>query len=452
MIRKSILLFTVVILASLPLGLSTACGGAPAESTPEPIATSAPEANGSDAAAVATEEPIITTPTPIPTPTPGPVTELVSEFTQSTGLARATFLGLSVDDWINLGISVLILLVGYVVGTWLLNRLLRRLVERTPTEFDDAFLKRVEPEIGWFVVVFSLQFASLRLEFLGAGLKDFLHSVYFSLYLIIGLLVFWKLIDAATEWYVARLEEQPEEAERLNPVITLAHRAARILLLMIGAAMLLSHLGINVTALAASLGIAGLALSLAAQDTLSDAISGFTILVDQPFRVGDRIEISELGTWGDVVQIGTRTTRIRTRDNRMVIVPNSTIGTSQVVNYTYPDPRYRVQMDIGIGYGMDIEKTRRVIIDTVSHIDGVLKDKPVDALYNEMGESAMTFRVRWWIESYEDTRRIYDRVNTALQVALDGAAIEMPFTTYDVNLKLNGTDTAQFTEALEGAG
>jgi small-conductance mechanosensitive channel len=454
MIRKSIILFTAVILFSLPLGLSTACDGAPSESTPEPIATSASETDGGDAAAEATEEPIITTPTPIPTPTPGPVTELVSEFAQSTGLARTTVLGLSVEDWINLGISVLILLVGYVVGTWLLNRILWRLVKRTPTEFDDAFLKRVEPEIGWFVVVISLQFASLRLEFLGAGLKDFLHSLYFALYLIIGLLVFWKLIDATTEWYVARLAEQPEEAERLNPVITLAHRAARILLLLIGAAMLLSHFGINITALAASLGIAGLALSLAAQDTLSDAISGFTILVDQPFRVGDRIEISELGTWGDVVQIGTRTTRIRTRDNRMVIVPNSTItiGTSQVVNYTYPDPRYRVQMDIGIGYGMDIEKTRRVIVDTVSHLDGVLKDKPVDALYNEMGESAMTFRVRWWIESYEDTRRIFDRVNSALQIALDGAAIEMPNPTYDVNLNLRGKDTAQFSQSLEGAG
>jgi small-conductance mechanosensitive channel len=411
-----------------------------------------PEADGGDAAAEATEEPIITTPTPVPTPTPGAITELVSDFTQSTGLARKAFLGLTADDWINLGISVLILLVGYVVGTWLLKRILRRLVKRTPTEFDDAFLKRVEPEIGWFVVVLSLQFASLRLAFLGADFKNFLYSVYFALYLVIGLLIIWKLIDATTELYVARLAEQPEEAERLNPVVTLAHRMARVLLLATGAAMLLSHFGVNITALAASLGIAGLALSLAAQDTLSDAIAGFTILVDQPFRVGDRIEISELGTWGDVVQIGTRTTRIRTRDNRMVIVPNSTIGTSQVVNYTYPDPRYRVQMDIGIGYGMDIEKTRRVIVDTVSHLDGVLKDKPVDALYNEMGESAMTFRVRWWIESYEDTRRIFDRVNSALQIALDGAAIEMPNPTYDVNLNLRGKDTAQFSQSLEGAG
>ena len=209
-----------------------------------------------------------------------------------------------------------------------------------------------------------------------------------------------------------------------------------------GAIVILSHFGVNVTALTASLGIAGLALSLAAQDTLSDAISGFIILMDQPFRIGDRIEISEENTWGDVVAIGTRTTRIRTRDNRMVIVPNSTISKGQVVNYTFPDPEYRVQSDIGIGYGTDIEEARRIIIDTVRQVPDVLPGRPVDALYNQMGESAMIFRVRWWIESYEDTIRIYDRVHTALQQALDAAHIDMPFPTQTVNLNV-GPGTAE---------
>ena len=206
---------------------------------------------------------------------------------------------------------------------------------------------------------------------------------------------------------------------------------------MIGAAFLLGHFGLNLAAVAAALGIAGLALSLAAQDTIADAISGFVILMDQPFRVGDRIEISELGTWGDVVEIGSRTTRIRTRDNRLVIVPNSTIGKHQVVNYTYPDPQYRVQIDIGIGYGTDIEKTRQLIIDTVRGLEGVLPDKPVDALYNEMGDSAAVFRVRWWIESYADTRLIFDQVNTALEGVLDEAGIEMPFPTQTINFQVD---------------
>jgi small-conductance mechanosensitive channel len=183
-----------------------------------------------------------------------------------------------------------------------------------------------------------------------------------------------------------------------------------------------------------------LALSLAAQDTLADVISGVIIFLDQPFRIGDRIEIQGLGTWGDVVDIGTRTTRIRTRDNRLVIVPNSMIGSNQIVNYTYPDPRYRVQIEIGIGYGSDIEKVRLTIEGAVSKVEGVLTDKPVDALFLDFGPSATVFRVRWWIDSYVDTRRMFDRVNEALYAALDAAGVEMPFTTYDVNVKLGAQE------------
>jgi MscS family membrane protein len=177
-----------------------------------------------------------------------------------------------------------------------------------------------------------------------------------------------------------------------------------------------------------------LGVSLAAQDTLSNVIAGVMIMIDQPFRVGDRIEIQGLSTWGDVVDIGLRSTRIRTRDNRLVIIPNNNISTDQIINYTYPDPEYRIQIEIGVGYGQDIERVRQIIVDTVRQVDGVLLDKPVDALYVEMGASAMTFRVRWWIDSYVDTRRMFDLVNTALQNALDEADIAMPFNTYDINI------------------
>jgi small-conductance mechanosensitive channel len=198
--------------------------------------------------------------------------------------------------------------------------------------------------------------------------------------------------------------------------------------------MLLSLYNINVNVLIASFGVLGLGVSLAAQDTLSNVIAGVMIMIDQPFRVGDRIEIQGLSTWGDVVDIGLRSTRIRTRDNRLVIIPNNNISTDQIINYTYPDPEYRIQIEIGVGYGQDIERVRQIIVDTVRQVDGVLLDKPVDALYVEMGASAMTFRVRWWIDSYVDTRRMFDLVNTALQNALDEADIAMPFNTYDINI------------------
>ena len=158
----------------------------------------------------------------------------------------------------------------------------------------------------------------------------------------------------------------------------------------------------NVTALVAALGVGGLAITLAAQDTIADAIAGVIILVDRPFRIGDRIEIQGAGTWGDVLDIGLRTTRIRTRDNRVIILPNSTIGSNQVMNYSYPDPSYRSETHLSVGDDTDLEVARRLIVDTVRGVEGVLADRPIDALYIEMGSSGVIFRVRWWIETYVD--------------------------------------------------
>jgi small conductance mechanosensitive channel len=100
-------------------------------------------------------------------------------------------------------------------------------------------------------------------------------------------------------------------------------------------------------------------------------------------------------------------------------------------------------------HGTDIETARLIIVDTVRQIEGVLPDKPVDALYVEMGDSAMIFRVRWWIESYEDTRRMFDRVHTALQHALDEAGIECPFPTQTLNLQLEQQALGQVSQALQ---
>jgi len=103
--------------------------------------------------------------------------------------------------------------------------------------------------------------------------------------------------------------------------------------------------------------------------------------------------------------------------------------------YTYPDPLYRIQTHVGIGYGTDVKKARQVMIDAVRHVEGVLPEKPVEALYIEMNSWAMVFGVRWWIESYVDTRRMYDKVHSALQEALDEAGIEIPNDAFDVNLR-----------------
>ncbi len=444
--RRKPLLYPVLLALWLLL-LFVAHAGVVLAQTPEP-------GSGPEAAVTAQEEPpilegsqtpeptpthllegVIEERTPVPTATPGRLQQEVADLAVRTGAATITFLGLNAADWISLGMSLLLVLAGYLIGTWLIRRLLPRLARRTPTGFDDAILGAVGPDLRWLVVVLTLQFAISRLAFLGAGLKLLLSDLFFILGLLFAVRIAGKLINLAETWYRRRSIEAQRE-EQLAPVITILVRVGRVLLGLIGLTILLSHFGVNVTALATVLGLSGLAISLAARDTIADAIAGFIILVDQPFRIGDRIEIPGVGTWGDVVEIGLRTTRIRTRDNRMVIIPNSVIGVNQVINYTYPDPRYRIQTHVGVAYGTDIETARRVIVESVRGIEGVLPDKPVDALYVEMGDSAMIFRVRWWIESYADTRRMFDRVHTALQKALDEAEIESPYPTQTLNLKV----------------
>jgi small-conductance mechanosensitive channel len=396
--------------------------------TPEPpTATPAPETEQEG------EGLLLPSPTPGPTVTPGVITEFVGQFAEATGLYQKTFFGVNVEDWLNLGASIIMgLLVGYLLSR-LVYFALEKAVARTVTKYDDALLKVIRPQISLVFIVIGFQVGTLRLPFINVVVKQWLSQLYIAIYVVAATIILWRMLDALVEWYQNDVEPE-RDPHQIDTLLVLLHRVARVLLVTVSAIMLLSLYNINVNALIAALGVGGLAISLAAQDTLSNIISGIMIMMDQPFRVGDRIEIQGLGTWGDVVDIGLRSTRIRTRDNRLVIIPNNSISTDQIVNYTYPDPQYRIQIEIGIGYGQDIEKVRQIIVDAVREVEGVLPDKPVDALYVEMGESAMIFRVRWWIESFVDTRRMFDRVNTTLQLALDEAGVDMPFNTYDIRV------------------
>jgi small-conductance mechanosensitive channel len=380
---------------------------------------------------------VVVTRAPEPTATPDRIQQTVDSLARRAGMTRTVFLGLSVADWINVVISALFILIAYLVGTWLILRVLRALVRRTPTRLDDRLLREFGGEVRWLIVLLALNWGTQRLTFVSAETKALLGDVYFVIGAVIAFRIVWQGIGLAERWYRRRAAEAGRE-EELSAAITLLVRLGQALVVLLGLTIVLSNFGINIAALATVLGVGGLAVSLAAQDTIGDAIAGFIILADQPFRIGDRIEIQGVDTWGDVVEIGMRTTKIRTRDNRMVIVPNSIIGKNQVINYTYPDPRYRIETHVNVAYGTDIEIVRRVITHAVRQVDDVLPDRPVDVLYLEMGDWAMVFRVRWWIETYADTRRVIDRVHTALQGALDEAGIESPYPTSNVLLEREG--------------
>jgi small-conductance mechanosensitive channel len=436
-----------ILLLTVPLLLLSAlasCGGSEPASAPQPSVTPSARTTDTPAPPSATPEPqsdeeeadetlVLPTATLAPTATPDVVTELIRQVSRNLGVQDVIVLTISAQDWIDLGVSLLLVFIFGSLLSRLVYFLLTRTFARAKNKYAELFIKQIRRQITLIILVLGFHIGISRLPFIDALVKLWLRQLYIAIVVVAVTIILWRLMDILVEWYQTDVEPQ-RDRQQVDTILLLLHRAGRTVLVMISAITLLSLYNVNVNALIAALGVGGLALSLAAQDTLSNVISGIMIMLDRPFRVGDRIEVKGLGTWGDVVDIGLRSTRIRTRDNRLVIVPNNTISTDQIVNYTYPDPRYRIQIEIGIAYGQDIEKVRKVLVDTVSKVEGVLPDKPVDALYERMGDSAMTFRVRWWIDSYVDTRRMFDRVNTALQVALDREGIASPFNTFDINI------------------
>lgn len=435
------LLFALLLL----LGLLVACDGSlatPAAELQQFVTQSAP----------AQKTPLILTATPKPTSEPSAVDEAVANVAQQTNLDQVLILGLTGEDWLNILVSAVTVLIGFLIASWVAQVLLHWLVRRTVTTFDDRFLERINAPVRYLVLVFFAQTAILRLTFWSEDAIRLLNALFFFLYLTIFFWIAWRLIGFSLDWYKERQEiETQEQADRIKRALPLVARILYVSLIFVALIIALSHFNVNVTVLMAALGIVGLAFSLAAQDTLNDVINGVLIWMDRPFRIGDRIEIQNENTWGDVVDIGTRTTRIVTPNNAMVIVPNSVIGKNQVVNYTYPSPILRMEVDINVSYDEDLDKVRRVVTAAVRKVDRVLPNQPVEALFRDFGESSISFQVRWWIDTYVDTTAIYDQINSAILEALRAAGITVAVPRQDLTFKNGGGDAGRLPPPADSA-
>ena len=182
---------------------------------------------------------------------------------------------------------------------------------------------------------------------------------------------------------------------------------------------------INAATLVGLLGIGSLAIGFAFRDIAENFLAGVLILFTQPFKIGDQIDIN--GFEGTVEDIQTRATLIRTYDGRVVVVPNADFLTDTVVVNTAYDIR-RSEYDVGIGYPDDILLAKRLMLEAVTGLEGVLEIPGPDVLTVELSDSSVNLRVRWWTDSKRsDVVATSDRVVTAVKLALDAGGVNIPF-------------------------
>ncbi len=199
----------------------------------------------------------------------------------------------------------------------------------------------------------------------------------------------------------------------------------------------LGTLGINTTSFAAVIAAAGLAIGLALQGSLSNFAAGFMIIIFKWFKKGDWIEAA--GVSGSVVEVSIFTTKLKTGDNKIVIIPNGQITSGVIINYSNEKTR-RVDMVFGIGYDDDIKLTKKTLERILKNDDRVLKDpEPVIAVAS-LGDSSVNFNVRPWVKTEDYWNVLWDTHET-VKLEFDKAGISIPFPQSDVHVYHNNDDS-----------
>mgnify|MGYP000866973365 FL=1 len=338
------------------------------------------------------------------------------------------YYGNSLRDW---GISLLI-----IVGALIINKLIsiinrrvvRRIAERSRTRIDDLLSEALEPPILLGVMLFAVWISLGRLD-LGVKFHHFLRNAYEVLVTLNITWLFARVFARMTELIL--IKSDGSATTRLNistHLIPLIKRGILIVVWTIGIIMALHNVGVTVTTLMGTLGIGGMAFALASQDTIKNIFGGITIFTDQMFQIGDIIRIGD--TEGTVVDVGLRSTRLRTYDHRLVILPNSKLIDAVVTNIS-SEPGRPIVIDLGLTCDTSPEKMRQAMAILSSIDDRVHGVEPgsIIASFVAFADSSLTIRLIYFIRKSANILGTQTEVNLDILSQFNAAGLNFAFPT-----------------------
>jgi len=211
------------------------------------------------------------------------------------------------------------------------------------------------------------------------------------------------------------------------------------LILILGAFIALETVGISVGAFAAFFAAVGVGLGFGLQDIAKNFVSGLILLIERPIQVGDRVDIGDIS--GDVVEIRTRATVVRTNDDVHLIIPNSKFISDTVTNRSYGNPRVRYRVPIGVGYGSDPQHVEAALLEAARSTSGVLEDPAPTVRFRAFGASSLDFELQCWTSTMLHRQGAFrSDVNFAIHRVLKARGIEIPFPQRDVRVRLERSE------------
>ena len=318
------------------------------------------------------------------------------------------------------------------LAVMMLNKWGRRLTTMISTDLDDRLLVRAIPYVSRLFVVLGIYLAIRSLPLHEKIVMIASGVIYIILVVIVSALIY-HVLDELMKWYV---NGQSDTAVTVMSRQMMPVAEKMVSLFLMGAALIvvLKHFNYDIFSLVTALGIGSLAIGMAAKDTLAHMISGFTIMLDRPFRIGDRIQLVG-GQIGDVADIGLRSTKIRTPDNQLLIIPNSDLCNTMLTNQAFPDSRVKGRINIGVAYGSDVDQVKQLLVATAVEIEGVLADPPPEAYFVSFGDSALNMALFFWVEEYGTLIAVTDKINSLILKRVGENSIEIPFPTRTVRME-----------------
>ncbi len=345
-----------------------------------------------------------------------------------TEFLEKTFYNNSISEWL---IALSIISGAYFLAKlvyFVLNRVVGKLTKKTKTKIDDIIIDMVEEPVVFAMVITGFWYASEQLN-LTEAVVDFRSKV---MYILITFNVAWvvaRLIDALIVEYLKPMVDKSEGDldDQLLPII---RKTLKALIWTIAIVVGLTNAGYDVGALIAGLGIGGLALAMAAKDTVANLFGGVTIFTDKPFKLGDRVKVA--GYDGNIKEIGIRSTRLVTLEGRTVTIPNSTFTDGAIENVS-SEPSRKVVSTFGMTYdtsAKDMVKAQEILREIVSKNNSIQDN--ITIAFSGFGDFSLNILLIYYIKSGEDNMAVQNEVNLEILESFNREKLEFAFPTQTI--------------------
>lgn len=336
-----------------------------------------------------------------------------------------TFYGNKISEWaISLGILLSAIIIAKICY-WAIGKYLKKITEKTKTNLDDLLVDKLEEPVVYAIGILGFYWGFQRLHF-GPGVDNFFAHTFTFIFTLNVTWLIVRTLDAIIQEYLTPLVSKTE-SDLDDQLLPLLRKLIKIILWTLGIVIGLNNIGFDVGAVIAGLGIGGLALALAAQDTVKNIFGGIMVYVDKPFKVKDRIKIH--GYDGFVEEVGIRSTRLRTLEGRLVTLPNAHFSDEAVENVTL-EPSRKVVVNLGLTYETSPEKMEQaleILEDITNKNENLEEDRLI--CFNNWGDFSMGILYIYYIKPTADIFKTQTEINMSILKQFNAEGLDFAYPT-----------------------